>query len=205
MVLIGTAVPMHAGLAQEAGPAARDDVSASHWAAPASEIPAKLDTQYAPGGDKNIAGESGNNPPDGIDTRITVQPHASGKLGGNTKTKIELPGTVNLQRRTFPAAKLAKPASHNAVGVPVPLRDNAERHDSAHSGYAITPHANPTKPEAHIGPPAAIAKPVVAPAIANRGAINGTGLIQRGTGPSRIGGPSTAAVGINGTTIRPKH
>jgi hypothetical protein len=53
--------------------------------------------------------------------------------------------------------------------------------------------------------PAAIAKPIVGSSVANRGSINGTGLVHRGSGPSGIGGPAKMQDGINGTTIRPTH
>jgi hypothetical protein len=51
-----------------------------------------------------------------------------------------------------------------------------------------------------------IANPAITPPVANRGAINGTGVTQhRNVGPPRIGGPTASAAGINGTTIRAKH
>jgi hypothetical protein len=207
VVLIGVALSMRAGFAEDAGSAARDDTKASdHSTAPAGD---KLDTQSAPRGDndKGIAGESGDKTPDGIDTRIAVQPRRAGaKLGGDAKAKIELPAVVNPHRRTFPAVRTSNQTLRNAVGVPVPRHDSAERHDGVHSGYSAGPYgAVLTKPIGQIDRPAAIAKPLIAPTIANRGAINGTGLVHRGSGPSRIGGPSAAVVGINGTTIRSKH
>jgi hypothetical protein len=207
VVLIGVALSMRAGFAEDAGSAARDDAKASdHSTAPTGD---KLDIQSAPRGenDKGIAGESGDKTPDGIDTRIAVQPRRAGaKFGTDAKAKIELPAPANLHRRTSPAARPSNQILRNAVGVPVPQHESAERHDGVHSGYFSGPHgANLTKPEGHIDHPAAIAKPLVVPTIANRGAINGTALVHRGSGPSRIGGPSTAAVGINGTTIRSKH
>jgi hypothetical protein len=39
----------------------------------------------------------------------------------------------------------------------------------------------------------------------NRGTINGSGLIRPGLATSATGGPSKSAIGINGTTLRPKH
>ncbi len=39
----------------------------------------------------------------------------------------------------------------------------------------------------------------------NRAAIGGAGIIRPGSGLSGLGGPAKTGVGINGTTIRPKH
>ncbi|MDR3421825.1 MAG: hypothetical protein P4L80_11380 [Xanthobacteraceae bacterium] len=208
IVLIGAALSMHAGFAQDAGSTARDDAKASdHSAVPAAESPTKLDTPSPRGdNDKSVAGESG------IDTRISAQPPRVGtKLGRDAKAKSELPALANVHRRTFPAARPSGQTVRDAIGVPVSRHGSAERHSGPHGpriatpGTTASPSANSTKPEERIERPAIIAKPLVAPSVANRGAINGTGLVHRGTGPSRIGGPSAAVVGINGTTIRSKH
>jgi hypothetical protein len=49
--------------------------------------------------------------------------------------------------------------------------------------------------------------PDVSSTAVNRGTINGTGLTHRNIAAisSRLGGPTTAVAGINGTSIRPKH
>jgi hypothetical protein len=39
----------------------------------------------------------------------------------------------------------------------------------------------------------------------NRGTINGSGVIRPGLTTSATGGPSKSAIGINGTTVFPKH
>ena len=220
VVLIGVALSMRAGFAEDAGSAARDDAKASdHSTAPTGD---KLDIQSAPRGenDKGIAGESGDKTPDGIDTRIAVQPRRAGdKPGKDTKAKIESPALGNLHRRTFPATRPSNQTVRNAVGVPVPRHDGGERYDGVHPGYVAVPHApavattgitgspsaSPTKPEMRTNRPAAIAKPIVGSSAANRGPINGTGLVHRGSGPSGIGGPAKMQDGINGTTIRPTH
>ncbi len=60
-----------------------------------------------------------------------------------------------------------------------------------------------SKAEGHFDRPMPQAHPVVRPIVPNRAAINGTGIMRHGSGPSQIGGP--AVTGISGTTIKPKH
>jgi hypothetical protein len=222
IVLLGS-LTMRAGFAEENDSDKRGDAKASsRSAAPAAENPTTLDNQSAPRGDndKKIEGEPGGKTPDGIDTRITVPPRRAGdKPGKDTKAKIESPALGNLHRRTFPATRPSNQTVRNAVGVPVPRHDSGERHDGQHPGYIAVPHgpavattgitgspsASPTKPEMRTDRPAAIAKPIVRSSVANRGPINGTGLVHRGSGPSGIGGPAKMQDGINGTTIRPTH
>ena len=221
IVLLG-GLTMRAGFAEENDSDKRDDAKASsRSAAPAAENPITLDNRSAPRGDndKRVEGEPGGKTPDGIDTRIAVQPRRAGdKPGKDTKAKIESPALGNLHRRTFPATRPSNQTVRNAVGVPVPRHDGGERYDGVHPGYVAVPHApavattgitgspsaSPTKPEMRTDRPAAIAKPIVGSSAANRGPINGTGLVHRGSGPSGIGGPATAVGGISGTTIQPK-
>jgi hypothetical protein len=116
-------------------------------------------------------------------------------------------------RRLSPAPQAPNPV-RNAIGVIVPPPADAEPHDTAHPQPAV-PHppsaATPAVPNATVR----LAKPdvtshpapnpMIAPPIANRGAINGTSVTQHNQGPPRIGGPAASAAGINGTTIRAKH
>jgi hypothetical protein len=115
-------------------------------------------------------------------------------------------------RRLSPAPQAPNPV-RNAIGAAVPPPVHVEPHDSAHPPPAV-PHppsaVTPAFPNATVrsakpdvtGHPAP--NPTIAPPVANRGAINGTGVTQHNVGPPRVGGP-TASAGINGTTIRARH
>jgi hypothetical protein len=108
----------------------------------------------------------------------------------------------------------------NAIGVPVHEPANAERRDLTrpHAPAAAAPAASvgatavPSNTGIHInraeGSPdhhSAITTPTIVPPVANRAAINGTGLTHRNVGPPLIGGPKAAVAGVNGTMIKPKR
>jgi hypothetical protein len=156
--------------------------------------------------------------PDAIDTSISVQPHRSGgkpnKIG---ETKPNVPPTLkNSHRRTFSTLGSANRIGRNSIGVPIGQREDIERRDNKQFASPVGPRipaSTTTRPPTGsvIKMEAQIAHPVpnmVRPSrsqAANHAAINGTGLVHRAPNSSGIGGPSTAVVGINGTSIRPKY
>lgn len=131
------------------------------------------------------------------------------KPGGDNAT---LQNKQGFNRRLSPVPQAPNPV-RNAIGVVVPAPAHVELHDAAHPppGAPRAPAATPVVPNtsAPLGKPGMtnhpIANPVITPPVANRGAINGTGVTQRNVGPARIGGPTGSVAGINGTTIRAKH
>ena len=131
------------------------------------------------------------------------------KPGGDNAT---LQNKQGFSRRLSPVPQAPNPV-RNAIGVVVPAPAHVELHDAVHPPPVAprAPAATPVVPNttAPLGKPGMtnhpIANPVITPPVANRGAINGTGVTQRNVGPPRIGGPTASVAGINGTTIRAKH
>jgi hypothetical protein len=153
---------------------------------------------------------------DATDTNVHVEPvrrvlDKKNRPGENNPAS-RAAGTQGLTRRLSPPAQAPV---HNSIGVVVPPPAHAEPREGTHSPTAVPrlPSAAPAgpgnvatrplaKPEVPNHP---MANPIVTPPVANRGAINGTGVIRRNAGPPRIGGPAASVAGINGTTIRSKH
>jgi hypothetical protein len=197
-------------------------------AARTADHPAASDSKG--GHDEDAKGEGGGarnaDPPssdvkasDPIDTRITVQPHrsASGRDDGkDARTKLRFLAP------TFRGHRFSRTetpgVARNAIGVPVSRHDAGKRRNGEHLDSLAAPHepaagtlategsgAGHTKTEGQSDRPALNSNQIVRPTAPTNGVINGTGIVQRGSGPPRIGGPTTSAAGINGTTIRPKH
>jgi hypothetical protein len=163
---------------------------------------------------------AGPSPPSAKDSNVTepnVEParrldKRKGTPGQDNATVQ--PTKPNLSRRLSPSPPaLAPNPVRNAIGITLPTHENVGRHDSTHPSPAV-PHPSVAAPAAAsavgrssetrgINHPAA--NPAVTPPVANRGAINGTGMTSHNVGPPQIGGPTASAVGINGTTIRPKR
>jgi hypothetical protein len=187
-----------------------DDSKAHDGAPPAGNETAKDANPSAPGGKEMGAIDTSIAPSRRLDKKNRI---------GEGKSANESAATRNLHRRMLSVPRPAHPAVRNAIGVPLPQHKEAERHDSAHPNSPAIPHNAPagtvvvpgaagshlTKIESGVDHRQPSANPVITPPAANRGAISGTGLAHRNSGPSQIGGPKTATAGINGTTIRPKH
>jgi hypothetical protein len=159
---------------------------------------------------------------DAIDTRITVQSrlrNAHDKTrDAKSNFKIGTPG--NIHARRMPAPGAAKPIARNAIGLPVTRNEGvAERSDEPHGapvqsaahespGLAASGGANIAKTDNGLDRPAIVRpspSPIVSAPAAQRGTINGAGLTRPSSAPSGLGGPAKVVVGINATTIRPKH
>jgi hypothetical protein len=125
----------------------------------------------------------------------------------------------NAHRRTFQPSKIVTAPARNAIGASLPQNESV-----VHGNNAARPANTPTPhPIAGVGAggaesgdrfrkvegspePRAIVNPVVKPAIPNRGAINGTGRVNRpGAVSAQLGGPAKTTTGINGSGIRPKY
>jgi hypothetical protein len=155
-----------------------------------------------------------------IDTSIAPSRRLDKKSKiGEGKSAIESLATRNLHRRMLSVPRPPHPVVRNAIGVPIPQHRDAERHDSVHPNSLAVPHNTPAGTAAVPGAPGSrLTKiegsadrhlpnpnPIITPPAARSGAITGTGLAHRNSGPSQIGGPKAATAGINGTTIRPKQ
>lgn len=248
IVLLG-ALAMPASFAEEAGSGASAERGSSQ--PPSNKDAAgeavKLDNRPAPEGDdsrapkkeepfkgteappKNVNAPVLDGPnPDGIDTRITVQPRRLGdrfNKVGEAKGRLESPPVRNFHRRTLSISGASNPV-RNAIGMPVTRHEDLRHEDlrrrdgepfSSRPGAqvpavaaGVTPGAagGLAKTDEGFGRPPILkpnASPIVSPAALNRGTINGTSQIRPRVGPSRVGGPAKTVGGINGTTIRPPH
>jgi hypothetical protein len=197
-------------------------------AAGTADHPAASDSKG--GHDEDAKGEGGGarnaDPPssdvkvsDPIDTRITVQPHhsASGRDDGkDARTKLRFIAPTFRGHRFSRTQTLG--VARNAIGIPLPRGDAGKRRNGEHLDSLAAPHepaagtlandgsgAGHTNIEGHRDRPVLNPNQIVRPTAPTHGVINGTGVVQRGSGPPRIGGPATSVTGINGTTIRPKH
>ena len=173
---------------------------------------------HATGKNPDTGAPSASNPTD-IDTRISVQPRRLGAKPDRGRSAIESPLSRRLQRQTAPVPRNPNVPVLNAIGVPVQQPAHAERRDftrpapvamapATPAGATAVPsnagiHINRAEgaPDHHI----AITTPAIVPPVANRAAINGTGLTHPSVGPPLIGGPKAAVAGVNGTMIKPKH
>jgi hypothetical protein len=193
IALFGAGASMRPGFAEDSGAGAPDAKAPEHVAAPAAETP----------------------PPDAVDSSIAAPPRRAGaKPSRDANVKIESPMPANLHRKTFSPARPAGQTVRNAVGVTLQKHDSAERHNGANPdraavrpGPAIakTGVTERSTPGGSVERVPVIIKPIVAPPAASHGPINGTTMVHQSASSARIGGPSPVGVGINGTTIRPKH
>jgi hypothetical protein len=149
---------------------------------------------------------------DAADTNVHVEPvrrvlDKKNKPGENNPASRP-PGVPTLTRRLSPPPAPLR----NSIGVAVPAPARAEPHSPTAAPRQPSATASPGPGNVSARPPAKpevpnhpMASPIVTPPAANRGAINGTGMVRRNVGPPRIGGPTASVVGVNGTTIRSKH
>jgi hypothetical protein len=106
---------------------------------------------------------------------------------------------------------------HNAIGISVVRPDSGQKPTGLNLGRAGTPAA-PVPPIPPAPPGGAVGlstRPLLAPHISapaprplvlSRGTINGAAFTRPGTALMPLGGPAKhASVGINGTSIQPKH
>jgi hypothetical protein len=152
-----------------------------------------------------------------IDTRITVQPPLHGPgLGPVRQAKIRigpLSSRYSHLRHPFTPAKAGR-VTRNAIGLPVtrsavlPL-DTVLVRSSSGSAPGVAPSGgdglakpNPGSDRVGVFPPG----PVMKAMGTARPGLNGNGFVRRGFVPATLGGPTkNVVVGINGSTIRPKH
>ena len=161
-----------------------------------------------------------NRDPETIDTRITVSPHGFGGARNNAGhaqiVKPVTPRDVLARRRFAPGA--SNSGLRNAVGLPLIGNGRPEQRAGAPGNFAAASRGRSlnlnvlegtsghfARTEERIEPALRKANPIVRSMAPNHGGISGTGLKRRGSGPAGIGGPAIAAVGINGSAIRPKH
>jgi hypothetical protein len=153
-----------------------------------------------------------------VDTRITVQPrlHGAGPATARqVKSKIGPIGSRYSRMRHAFAPRKAGRITRNAIGLPITPRgtvpapnatlirsptDAAPGFPPNGSAFAVKPNPGPD----HF----AVSHPgsqVTGPG-AGRPALNGNNFVRRGFVPATLGGPSkNVVVGIDGSTIRPKH
>jgi hypothetical protein len=181
--------------------------------APSAEGP-NSDGSAARSSADSAGGEGMNAAP--IDTRISVQPHRplTGTAAIAVKPKRPAPAAYTQPARTLSSPRALSPPMRNAVGLSLPRGAEAPRRNggplgvpaaarSAGATRAGTTAIQSATASVHAGHPPAM--PLNRPAVVNRGAINGTGLMNRGPYPGGIGGPAARLAGINGTAIRARH
>jgi hypothetical protein len=195
---------------------ARDESSRHHSSEDATGNAAKPD-QSAPRDDKNTTPEGQRLPADNnarvpegktpgdIDNPNGVRPR---RLDAKRDINVQPESWAlkNLRRRMLPPQATSNPVVSNSTGLPIPPSEGVERRDKEHPEGPGMPHGPAfSKAEGHFDRPVPNRSPTVTPIAPNRAAINGTGVVRQGSGPPRIGGPTTATSGINGTTIRHQH
>jgi hypothetical protein len=153
-----------------------------------------------------------------IDTRITVQPRLHGPGPGTArqaKSKIGPVGSRYSHVRHVFAPGKAGHVTRNAIGLPVTPRSTVLAPNTAlvHSPTDAAPSIAPNGSDGVVKPNPgldhfAVSHPgsVMTGTGAGRPAIDGSGFARRGFVPATLGGPTkNVVVGINGSTIRPKH
>jgi hypothetical protein len=153
-----------------------------------------------------------------IDTRITVQPRLHRPGPGTALQAKSRIGPVGSRyshvKHVFTPGK-AGHITRNAIGLPVTSRSTVLAPNTAlvHSPTDAAPSVAPNGSDGAVKPNPgldhfAVSHPgsVVTGTGAGRPAIDGSGFARRGFVPATLGGPSkNVVVGINGSTIRPKH
>lgn len=113
----------------------------------------------------------------------------------------------------------ANVVDHNAIGIPVvrpdggqPAGPNLGRRATLTPPVLPLPPLPPAPPGAAAGlggrvlPPPHISAAAPQPMALGRGSINGAAFTRPGTAPVPLGGPAKhVAIGIDGTSIQPKH
>ncbi len=165
---------------------------------------------------KNAKGpkSSDTKPSDTIDAGVTALPPRQGVTPNkarhaNAGLKIAKPG--DFQARRVP--ERSNSVVRNAIGQPIAEQSPAG--GAKHIGFSVQPPAAASggtvglaKSARAIGGLSSVRQsphPVAPASIANRGQIDGAGLICPAVAPSALGGPAKAVSGINGTTLRPKR
>jgi hypothetical protein len=153
-----------------------------------------------------------------IDTRITVQPRLHGAEPGTVRQAKSKIGPVGSRHPYTPHAFTPGKAAHitrNAIGLQIAPRSVAPTHNAglvrsptdAAPGFAPNGNDGVAKSNSsldHFAVPHP--NPVVIGTGASRPAINGNGFVRRGFVPATLGGPAkNVVIGIDGSTIRPKH
>jgi hypothetical protein len=158
-----------------------------------------------------------------IDTHITVQARRPQYTPGKARDvksnfRISVPGNFHAHR--LPAAGTVNTGARNAIGLPVTRHESIQERSGESHGVPVqsAAHENPglaasgadnlAKTDGGLERPAIVRRvpsSIVSAPVAQRGTINGTGLVRPGSAPSGLGGPAKVIVGINATTIRPKH
>ncbi len=139
------------------------------------------------------------------------------------KTSVKPMAHGHLHARPILAPAASERVMRNAIGVAIVVqhegveRHDGERHDFPSAvqspaaraiGVAGSGTGGLAKAGADFGRQRIVhpnAGPTVTATALNRATIGGTGVIRPHSGPSTLGGPAKAVVGINGTAIRPKH
>jgi hypothetical protein len=155
-----------------------------------------------------------------IDTRITVQPRLHGAGPGTARKAKSKVGPIGSRyshvRHAFTPGKVGH-ITRNAIGlaitprstVPAPNAALVRSPTDADAAPGVAPigsdgvvKPNPSPDHFAVSRPG----PVVIGTGVGRSAINGSGFAPRGFVPATLGGPTkNFIVGINGSTIRPKH
>lgn len=148
----------------------------------------------------------------------SVQPNGVRHDAGELKAKDRSWAHRNFPPRHPPAVEPSA-VVRNAIGVKVAPHEDSVRGQvvagrllqnaavgspvvgaSVRGGSATTASGSGAQGFAHPAPaPGLVAAPV------HRGMIAGTGMTRPSASSSGLGGPAKALVGINGSTIRPKH
>jgi hypothetical protein len=143
-----------------------------------------------------------------IDTRITVQPrlHGPGAVR-QAKSRIGLLGSrYSPVRHSITRGQTGRVA-RNAIGLPITSPSGI--HSPTGAAPRVVPNAggnlakpNPGSDYSGVFHPGSVATGTGV----GRSSINGNGFARRGFVPAALGGPSKyVVIGINGSTIRPKH
>jgi hypothetical protein len=153
-----------------------------------------------------------------VDTRITVQPRLHSAAPATTRQAKSKIGPIGSRyshgRHAFTPAKAGR-VTRNAIGLPITPRSivpgsNATRvRLPTDAAPGVAPNGsdgvvkpNPSPDHFAVSHPG----PVATGTGAGRPAIDGSGFARRGFVPATLGGPTkNVVVGINGSTIRPKH
>jgi hypothetical protein len=160
-------------------------------------------------GVKTPSGDAG-----AIDTRITAPSRYSRNTPGKAaKSSFKIVAPGNIHARRLPAPGTVNPNARNAIGLAVTRQEGIQERSGEPHGVpvqspAVSGPGNLAKPDGGLERPQIVRpspSPIVSAPVAKRGTINGTGLTHPSSAPSGLGGPAKAVVGINATTIRPKH
>jgi hypothetical protein len=153
---------------------------------------------------------------DRSDSRIAVEPHAPPTRmedGKGPKAMLRSFTHGNGQTHQRLATRPSEPVVRNAIGIVVGPHENIVHRDGRVAPLVVRGPAGATGAGGGIAKTSGIPEtnkfahpvPTPGPVPAHRATISGTGLMQRGSGPSQIGGPAKSVAGISGTNVRPKH